>query len=359
VVWCAATLSATAETAAPDLQPRLAAVDAAARAALESDSLVGLAIGVIHDGRVIHTAGFGWADREARVPVDDATMFRWASISKPLTAVAAMQLVEQGRLGLDDDVRRHVPEFPDHGKTITVRHLLCHQSGIVHYANGKVVKTVRDYSTPHPFADVIAALDTFKDSPLVNPPGEKFAYTTHGYILLSAVVERAGRKRFADQVAERISKPLGMTTLRPDYQWESISGRAVGYRKSKDRIVRSSDTDVSWKLGGGGYLSNVRDLAAFAAGLTRRQLVNEATERQMWTAQPLSDGSATKYGLGFGVETDAAGRLRVSHSGSQEKTRTMMVIYPRERSGVVVMTNSEWANPGQIAQTLIAALEGR
>ncbi|MBX7105219.1 MAG: beta-lactamase family protein, partial [Gemmataceae bacterium] len=345
---------------APALSPKqIMAADAAAKAALERDKLVGLAYGLIHGGRVAHTAGLGLADREAGVPVSTQTRFRWASVSKPLTAVAAMQLVQKGLLGLDDDVRKYVPEFPDKGEKITVRHLLCHQSGIVHYANGKVVKRQRDYTTPHPFADVVTALDTFCDSPLIHPPGAKYSYTTHGYMLLSAVVERAGKKPFAEQVQERIAKPLGLETLRPDYQWEEIPWRAIGYRKlNGNEIHKSSNTDVSWKLGGGGYISTIDDFAGFAAGLTRHTLVDAATERLIWAPQNLADGKATNYGLGFGVATDKAGRLRVSHSGSQEKTRTMLVIFPREQTGVVVMTNSEWANPGQIAMEILSAVTG-
>jgi len=309
------------------------------------DGAVGLVVGVIEDGEVRYIKGFGLADREQKTPVTPASLFRWASCSKPLTAVAAMQLVEQGKLDLDADVRTYVPEFPDHGVKITPRQLLCHQGGIVHYVNGKVVATQRQYDTPNPFADVINALDKFKESPLVNKPGEKYSYTTHGYILLSAVVQRAGGQPFAEQVRNRIAKPLGLTTLRPDYQWEAIPGRVTGYRKRGGEIVFSEDTDVSWKLGGGGFISSGEDFARFAAGLINRRLVNEATETAMWTPQKLADGKATNYALGFGVDTKS-GRLRVSHSGAQEKTRTLFVVYPRERRGVVVMTNSEWVQPG-------------
>ncbi|NLE36868.1 MAG: beta-lactamase family protein, partial [Pirellulaceae bacterium] len=235
------------------------AVDDAIRAEMERQQAVGAAVGVVRDGRVVYLKGYGHADREAGVPVTEQTLFRWASISKTLTAVAAMQLVERGLLDLDADVRSHVPEFPDKGVVITPRQLLCHQGGIVHYSNGRVIRTEREYDTPHPFEDVVTALDTFKESPLVAKPGERASYTTHGYILLSAVVERAGSETFADQVRRRIVEPLGLTTLRPDYQWESIDHRAVGYRTRRGRVVRSTDTDVSWKLGGGGYLSNIGD----------------------------------------------------------------------------------------------------
>jgi CubicO group peptidase (beta-lactamase class C family) len=295
-------------------------------------------------------------DRATSTPVDPRkTLFRWASISKPLTAIVAMQLYEQERLDLDGDVRGWVPEFPDKGVVISPRQLLGHLGGIVHYRNGPVIRSLRNYAMPHPYEDVVVAMDTFKDSPLVNTPGEAFAYSTHGYILLSAVVQRAGGERFADQVDERIATPLGMETLQPDYQWVDIAHRATGYRKEGDEIVPSRNTDVSWKLGGGGFVSSVADLGAFAAGLLRGSLLGKDTQAIMWTQQITSDGETTGYGLGFGVG-ERKGRQTVSHSGAQEKTRTYMLLHPQEMSGVVVMTNSEWGNPGVIAHALANAI---
>lgn len=338
---------------APGLDP--AKIDAAVSAEMQRQKLVGVAVAVVADGRLAFAQGYGLADRENNVPVTGATLFRWASVSKPVTAVAAMQLVEQGKLRLDDDVRKYVPEYPDKGATITVRHLLCHQGGIVHYTNGPVVRTERKYDVEHPFADVVLALDTFKDSPPIAKPGAKYSYTTHGFILLSAVVQRAGGKPFAEQVRERIAVPCGMTTFRPDYQWEAIPGRAVGYRKRGGELVTSEDADVSWKLGGGGYLSNVADMARFAVGLIERKLVNATTEAIMWELQKTADGKATTYALGFGVDR-AGGRLRVSHSGAQEKTRTQLIILPKERRAVAVMTNSEYGRPGEVAKAVLVAL---
>jgi serine beta-lactamase-like protein LACTB len=138
---------------------------------MESQQLVGLAMGVIVDGKVVHVRGFGFADREAKRPVDERTMFRWASISKPLTAMRAMQLVEQGKLDLDAEVREYVPEFPKKPHFITTRQLLGHLGGIVHYRNGVVIRSQVEYESPHPFADVVVALDTFKESPLIAEPG--------------------------------------------------------------------------------------------------------------------------------------------------------------------------------------------
>lgn len=323
--------------------------------ALARQSIVGLAAAIAEDGRLVYAGAFGFEDRERRIPATEATMFRWASVSKPLTAVAAMQLAEDGRLDLDADVRVLVPEFPQKPWTITTRQLLCHQGGVVHYANGPVIRTKRQYADEHPFRDVINALDTFKESPLVCEPGTAHRYTTHGYILVSAVVQRAAGEPFAELVRRRIAEPLGITTLRPDEQWEDIPNRAVGYRRVKvGPPVPSTNTDVSWKLGGGGFISNASDMARFGAGLLGDRLVKPATRAAMWADQPTADGKPTGYGLGFRVDR-RAGKPEISHSGAQEKTATFLLILPEAEGGgfaVAVMCNTEDTSLAELARDL-------
>ncbi len=336
--------------------------DRTASVEIEKQQLVGTAVIVIDDGKVVWSKGYGYADQEKKITVDPATtQFRWASISKPVTAIVALQLAEKGLLDLDADVRTYVPEFPEKDAKITARQLLCHQAGIVHYDNGKVVRTEKKYTEAHPFADVITALDTFKESPLLSVPGEKYAYTTHGYILLSAVVQRAGKEKFADQVQSRIAKPLSMSGFRPDYDWENIPNRAVGYTRKETKISRRPDEkapDVSWKLGGGGYTSPATDLAAFGVGLIKHKLVSEKTEKLMWTATKVKDAkTATNYGLGFGLGTTPGGVKWVGHTGSQEKTRTCLILDPKGQRGVVVMTNSEWGEPKTVATAVLDAIK--
>ncbi|MFO0958425.1 MAG: serine hydrolase domain-containing protein [Isosphaeraceae bacterium] len=347
---------------APQAYEKADKADAAARAEVERQGLVNLVVVVIDDDRVAWAQGYGFADLENHVPASPGvTQYRWASISKPITAIAALQLYEKGRLDLDADVRTYVPEFPDKGARITPRQLLCHQGGIVHYSNGRVIRTPAEYKVPHPFEDVITALDTFKDSPLVNRPGAKYSYSTHGFMLLSAVVQRAGQERFADQVRDRISGPLGMTGFQPDYEWVPIAHRAVGYRKDDDGdILRRPDAqapDVSWKLGGGGFTSTAIDMARFALGLIDHKLVAESTEQLMWTVQHPSDPeSKSSYGLGFSIGKAPDGTRRIGHNGSQEKARTQMLLEPTRKRGVVVMTSSEWADPNQAAKALLDAI---
>lgn len=338
---------------------RAGRVDAKIQAEVEQREIVGLAAVVIDGGRIAWAKGYGFADRESRVPVDPAvTQFRWASISKPVTAVAALQLWEKGLLDLDADVRTYVPEYPDKGVRITARDLLRHQGGIVHSAKkGMLERLEKSYPTPHPFADVVVALDMFKESPLVNTPGTTYSYSTAGYVLLSAVVERAGKERFADQVSRRIARPLGMVDFRPDYQWEDIPHRAVGYMRQDGVIARRKRDqvdDVSWKLGGGGFTSPAMDLARFGVGLLQRRLVSEKTERLMWTVnKPAHPEKPHPYGFGFFIVDMPDGRTLVGHDGSQQKAKTALLLDPKAKKGIALMTGSEWVDVMNLAMTLM------
>lgn len=335
-------------------------IDSALLAEIKKQEIVGMAVIVVDQGKVAWSKTYGYADREQQIPVDlRQTQFRWASVSKPLTAVAAMQLVEKGQLDLDADIRSYVPEFPDKGVKITARQLLCHRGGIVH--NNRLDSTL-NYNVPHPFAETIVALDKFKDAPLLHPPGQDFEYTTQGYMLLSAVIERAGKQKFADQIQDRIAKPLGMTTLRPDFPWEDIPGRIVGYMRTDKGVERRQDSDVTeayWKWGGGGFSSTPSDLTAFCVGLLQTKLVSKQTQEQMWSPVTPTDSPrpGINYGLGFYVVDGPGGVRWVGHDGSQTKARTGMLMEPAKGRGVVIMTNCEWVDPMPIAMNLLETMK--
>jgi CubicO group peptidase (beta-lactamase class C family) len=357
-VWailCSITLRAVAED-----QPQLLAaakaeaVDRALEEVLEKEQGVGLAIGIIERGEIVYLKGYGLADRERNRPATATTVFNWASNSKPLAAVAAMQLVEQGKLDLDVDVRTYVPEFPDKGVVITTRHLRCHQSGIPHYSNGKVIPTVRKYDVRSPFLDPVCACDKFNQSPLLFSPGDKTDYSSYAYILLSAVIQRAGGEPFADQVQARIGKPLGMESLQLDLD-ESQPEWAVGYTKSKEKSVRAKPEAHAWKAGGGGYKSNIGDFAKFAQALIQGRLMSPETQAKMWERQPTKSGQDTTWALGFSI-ADQQGTLAVSHNGRQDETTTRMVIYPAVRRGMVVMSNCGFTEIGEFSTAAFRAM---
>lgn len=331
-----------------------AAVHEAVQAEAVKQKIVGLAVGIVQDGKIAYLHGYGSADREQQTPVTNQTVFNWASNSKPLAAVIAMQLVEAKALDLDADIRTYVPEFPDKGAVITARQLLCHQSGVPHYSNGQVVPTETAYTAPQPFLDPLNSLDKFNRSPLIFAPGTKVAYSSHAYVLLSAVIQRAGKQGFVQQVERRIAQPLGLTSLQLDMETNDQPYWATGYVKGQDdQIVRASEDAHYWKHGAGGFKSNIVDFARWAEGLLNRRLLTEESEKAMWTRQNTRSGEETNFGLGFQLEK---GSKLVGHGGSQPETKTQMMLDPGSKTGVVVMCNCSFANAKTIATAASDAL---
>jgi CubicO group peptidase (beta-lactamase class C family) len=332
-----------------------AAVDRAVHAEMKRQQIVGAAVGLLRERRIVYLKGYGLADRRQRRPVDLQTVFNWASNSKPLTAVAAMQLVEQGRLDLDADIRIYVPEFPRHETPITMRRLLCHQSGLPHYDNGRVVPSADRDPGLRPDSDPIFALDRFSRSPLLFAPGSRTSYSSYGYILASAVIQRAGRRPLAEQVQGQIADKLGLSSFEVDVASAGRPHWAAGYVKDDGEIVAAPEAAPYWKHGAGAYKSDIVDFARWAQALLRKDLLAPETYHEMWRAQPLADGTSTTFGLGFVVERQ--GGLKVSHNGKQEEATSRMVLYPDRRHGIVVLTNCGWADPGAVTTAIYRALD--
>ena len=315
--------------------------------------VVGLSAAVVVDGALVDVRSYGWEDHHGGVAATGETRYRWASISKPVTAVAALQLAETGRLDLDGDVRALVPEY-DKDAVITARQLLCHQGGVTHYRDMRV-RRPRTYDVAHPWSDRILAMDLFVDTDLVHEPGTRYLYTTAGYVVLGAVVERAGGERYDRQVHERISRPLGMSTMQPDYPGASIPHRSRGYRQDGDETIDSGDNDVSWKLPGGGFISTVGDLARFGAGLMGAELLGLEMQVEMWTPQITATGARTDYGLGV-VVGELAGFKTVGHSGGQLKTSTFLLVLPEQELAVALMCNTQGTGLGDLAREVLGGL---
>lgn len=335
---------------------RAAALDEAVRSEMARQRLVGVAVGVIREGQIAYLQGYGQADRENQTPMTPATVVNWASNSKPMAAVLAMMLVEEGKLDLDADVRMYVPEFPDKGAMITPRLLLCHQSGIVHYTNGRVVPTERTYAVPEPFLDPICSLDKFNQSPLIFAPGEKVSYSSYAYVLLSAVIQRAGGRPYHQQVMTRIAGPAGLRSLQLDLPARDQPNCSRGYMRIGDRVWRAPEEAHYWKHGAGGYKSDVADFARWACALIDGKLVSPAARDRMWTPQRLADGRATTWGLGFDVRPSAWGPV-ISHGGKQNEATSKMMIYPRSRSGLVLLCNCGYADINALARAAASALD--
>lgn len=328
----AAFLFATApllSQAAPKWAP---AVVAAIEAGMREMQIPGLSCTIGVDGRLVFQCGFGLADVENEVPATAATVYRLGSISKPITAVLAMQLVEKGQLDLDRDVHTIVAEWPEKAWPVTTRQLLSHTAGVRHY-RGEAESTVH-------YATQLAGLVRFANDPLLHEPGTQYLYSTYGYNLVAAVVETTTKQSFADLVRERIAVPCAAPTLQDDDLRRIVKHRAQGYVRENGVLQNSELMDGSYKLGGGGLCSSSDDLVRFAATLMAGKLVSNETLAGMWTPQRTKDGAVIDYALGFRI-AERRGIREVYHGGAQARVSTFLLLLPERRIAIAVMCNLE------------------
>lgn len=299
----------------------------------------GMSVAVTFEG-AHWSDGFGLADVENEVRVTPDTVFRIASITKPIAATAVMQLVERGRVSLDDPVQKHVPVFPAKGEqVVTIRHVLSHTSGIRHYKEG-------EFNHKESYDSVNAALAIFKDDPLLFKPGTKYSYSTYAYNLLAGVVERASGVTFEQYLSEHVFKPAGMTRTYLEHPEQIVVRRARPYiRASGARVLNAPYADLSVKWAGGGIISTVGDLIKFHSALADGRLLERKTQELMYTPMALADGSKSTYGLGWMI-TEATGVGRwIAHSGGATGGTTYLLRHPECRKAVAILTNVQDA-PG-------------
>lgn len=317
------------------LPPALAETVADTTTAEMTDlGIPGLSLAIGEGGELRFAAGFGTADIENGVPASSETVYRLASVSKPMTAVAALRLAEQGRLDLDAPAWKYCASFPAKPWAVTARELLCHQGGVRNYRRGESVPLRRFTSVPE-------ALVVFKDDPLVYEPGTSVLYTTYGYCLLGCVVEGAAGRPFIDVLREDVFGPAGMTSTRVDDPLALIPHRARGYaRDEAGDLVNSALVDVTYKVPGGGLCGTAPDVARFGLALLSGRLLDRSTLEQMLTAQRLRTGRRTGFGLGLVV--DVRGRAREAwHVGGQERVSTLLYLRPDAGVVVAVLSNLE------------------
>ncbi|NIM90482.1 MAG: serine hydrolase [Candidatus Aminicenantes bacterium] len=315
---------------------------------MEIQRIPGLSIGFIKD-EFIWTKGFGYADLENKVLAKPESSYRLASVTKTITAIAVLQLVERGKIDLEAEVQTYVPYFPKKKWPVTVRQLLGHVGGISHYKNYDVEGHIKVHKNTQ------EALAIFQDFDLVAEPGTRYNYSSYGYNLLGAVIEAASGQSYGDYLKEHIFGPLGMKDSRMDDPVELIPHRVRGYRIIEGEIKNSEFVDISSRFAGGGTRSTVVDLLKYAQGIFSGPLLKEETWRQMFTSMVLKDQHLTGYGMGWNVRP-VRGHYTVRHSGSQPETRTSLLLFPKEKFAVAIGCNRERADLVPFMRGLIQLL---
>ncbi len=309
----------------------------------------GAAVLVMHNGEVVHARGYGMASLEHGVPIDTRTVFDIASISKQFAAFAVALLEAEGALSADDDVRTHIPELPDFGHTITLRHLIHHTSGLRDWP-GTLSMAGWDYEDVLSYEQILRMARHQEE--LNFAPGSEYAYSNTGYNLLAEVVARVSGVSFREFTRERIFEPLGMEqTHFHDDHGEVIVGRAESYRPRGDDAADGFRrvTNNLTALGSSSLFTTVEDLARWIRNFEDPRVGGETVVERMSQRGILNDGDTIAYAWGQSVGS-LDGLVGVRHGGSWAGYRTTLLRIPDERFAVVVLANTSAMNAGALAE---------
>jgi CubicO group peptidase (beta-lactamase class C family) len=306
----------------------------------------GCALGVSRNGAMVYQNGYGMANLESEAPITAGSIFHVASVSKQFTSMAILLLAEDGKLSLDDEVRKYLPELPDYGQRITLRHLLTHTSGLrdqwdlLSLARGRFEE---DRITEADVLEIVA-----RQKALNFVPGTEYLYSNTGYTLLGTIVRRVSGKSLRAFADERIFKPLGMqhTHFHDDYTMV-VKGRAAGYNRTGGAWHVSLPNYDTY--GATSLFSTVGDLLLWEANVAKPTVGNPNLFAGMEASAVLLNGDSTAYGLGRSVERYRGLRL-VGHGGADAGYRTYLGQFPEPGLALAVLCNAAQANPGALAR---------
>jgi CubicO group peptidase (beta-lactamase class C family) len=317
----------------------------------------GAAVAVWRGGRTLLAKAYGMANLAYDIPFTVTTPTNIGSTSKQFTAFAVMLLVDEGKLSLDDDVRKHIPELPDFGKTVTVRNLLTHTTGYREIYNALVIGARLFGEGDHVGRDEMIGLVQRQPS-LQNAPGSEFNYNNTAFALAAMVVERVAKMPFPEFMAERVFGPIGMThsIVRAD-RHATVRGATTGYSRGPNGEWRDLG-DLASSMGAGGIYTTLGDLQRWVENYANPRVGKKESIEQMMTPFTLTNGKSTGYGMGLFI--DKHGPLtRIHHGGADISHRSQLAYYPEINAGVTVQSNDGAFDSGiafRIAQAFFPEL---
>ncbi len=306
-----------------------------------------LSAAVIRNGKVLWSEAVGTSDLENGVKASSESVYRFASISKAISATLVLRLFAQGGLDLDAPAASVCPQLKALRWSVTTRQLLGHLGGMGHYRDRDEARNVVYYSK------LSRALAVTLGDAQVYEPGTRYLYSTRGYTALGCIAEQVSGLAFPQVIDKQVLGPAGMSRTRLDHSFELIPNRVRGYFRSQNGELRNAEyQDTSIIAPGGGLCGTAGDLARFGVALLQGKLLKERTLETMWTGQRTLKGQETGYGLGWYV-AGGGDSLRVWHGGAQSGARGLLLLYPTQQSGVALLTNLEHAELRPTARALL------
>ncbi len=305
----------------------------------------GCALAVVKYGKIVYKKGYGMANLELGVPIGPESVFYIGSVSKQFVAFCIALLAEQGMLSLDDDIRKHLPEMPDHGSPITIRHLIHHTGGLRDYLELEDIAGI-PFGTYH---EQRALHLIFRQKELNFSPGVENSYSNSGYFLLGVIVKRVSGKSLREFTHENIFKPLNMKNSRfhDDYT-ELIRKRATGYYDRGGGEYRNFISTFDC-VGSGGLFTSVEDLFLWDQNFYHHKVGGKDVIDMMHTQGVLNDGTKLDYAFGL-VVGEYKGLRIVEHGGSLGGYRADLLRFPDQRFSVIILSNLSSFNPSGLAR---------
>ncbi len=337
------TLAALCTQQAPD------AIDDFVTEAMAQKKIPGVAVLVMRDGEIERAKGYGLANLEHQVPVTSETLFQSGSIGKMFTAAGILLLAEEGKVSPDDRVARFFPDGPSSWHRITIRHLLTHTSGIKDYGDEF------DYKKSYTDDEMLAVMQQL---PLEFEPGTQWSYSNSGYLILGLLTTKVAGKHWGEFQAERIFRPLGMTTAQMISERDIVPHRAAGYELDEEQEVKNQEwvAPTFNTCAEGSLYFSLRDLAAWERALEAREFLSEESLSQWWSPVLLANGMRYPYGFGWGL-VEQRGERRIGHGGAWQGFRTAIARYPDQGLMVAVLANLDAAAPWTMAHEIAGLVE--
>ncbi|HYG11978.1 MAG TPA: serine hydrolase domain-containing protein [Pyrinomonadaceae bacterium] len=314
----------------------------------DKNDMPGCAVGVVKDGKLVYKRGFGMANLDYDVPNTPTTRFNLASVSKPFTAFSIALLAQQGKLSLDDDIRKYVPEMPKYDETITIRHLIHHTSGIREF---QALVLFGGLGTDNAYSDKDILNILARQKNISFKPGAKYQYSNSGYFLMGIIVERVSGKSLRAFAEENIFKPLGMkNTLFFDNRFEVVKNRAHGYMIGPDKSIRARSSLYDL-VGAGGVLTTVEDLYLWTQNFYEPKVGNKELISLVTTPGTLNSGEKISYAFGM-WRGEYKGLPIIRHSGNMSGYRAQILSFPEQKFTVIALSNNMAIFPSVIVNKL-------
>jgi CubicO group peptidase (beta-lactamase class C family) len=312
-----------------------ARIDSLINGQIERGRIAGASVAVVKGTDTIRMRGYGKADLDLDVATPEQGIYEIGSVTKQFTAAALMQLVEQGKVGLDDDITKYLPTYPTQGNQIAVRRLLDHTSGIRGYT--EIVEARRFFQIKYPKDSVVAL---FASKPFDFPTGERLVYNNSGYFLLGLIIENVSGQSYGDYVRKRIFEPLGMGRSSYCSETAVVKGRVHGYSYVSNGLIHAFQSDHSWPYAAGSLCSTAGDLITWLRALHHGdRVISRDAYRQMTSPGKLNDGTQVRYAMGLSV-VEEAGRRMISHGGGISGFVSETRYYPGDDLYVVLLINT-------------------